>query len=304
MQKSKDKRAMNLKQKKYSTMNAKVFHTLIERLRDAIFIVDAKTNQFLDVNSQACASLGYKREELLAGMGVTDIDAVMPNRASWVDHVRKVREKGSLMMEGRHIRKDGIEFPVEINISIVELDKEYIVAAVRDITDRKKAEEKLKEAAVEWQKTFDSITDLIFMQDENFTITKVNRAFAETLKLKPEEIVGKKCYEILHKRNAPWDNCPFEQTRKDKKSHTEEVDDPGIGIPLLITTSPIFDPSGKFIGSVHIAKDISGIKKTENDLKEKLNQLEKFNKVAVGRELRMRELKEKITELEKKVNDK
>ncbi len=167
------------------------------------------------------------------------------------------------------------------------------------LENQKEVEKKIKITTEEWGKTFDSITDLIFMQDEDFTITKVNRALAEALKLRPEEIVGKKCYEVLHKRNVPWENCPFEQTRKDKKSHTEEVDDPAIGIPLLVTTSPIFNPNGKFIGSVHIAKSITEIKKTEDSLREKIDELEKFKKVTVERELKMRELKERIEELEK-----
>lgn len=69
--------------------------------------------------------------------------------------------------------------------------------------ERKKAEEKLRLSAEEWRSTFNSISDLVFLQDKDFTITKVNKAFADALKSKPEDIVGKKCYELLHKRNEP-----------------------------------------------------------------------------------------------------
>ena len=119
----------------------------------------------------------------------------------------------------------------------------------------------------EWQKTFDAIADLIFIQDTDFNIIRANKAFAKALNMKPEDIIGKKCYEILHKKNEPWDTCPFEKTRKDKKPHSEQVDDPNISIPLLVTTTPIFDEKEKLVGSVHIAKDISKIKKTEKRLK-------------------------------------
>jgi len=134
----------------------------------------------------------------------------------------------------------------------------------KEITERKKAEEKIKIAAQEWQRTFDSITDLVFIQDTESTIVKVNKAFAAAMKAKPEEIVGKKCYEVVHGRSSSWPGCPFQAMKETNKACSEEVDDPHIGVPLLITVSPIFDEKGKIIGAVHIAKDITERKKLEN----------------------------------------
>ena len=171
------------------------------------------------------------------------------------------------------------------------------------IDEYKKKEEKIKSSEQEWLGTFDAISDLVFIQDTNYTILKVNKAFAAAIKLKPEEVIGRKCYDLLHKREAPWPECPFELTQKDAKAHTQEVDDPGIGFTLLVTTSPILDEKGKIIGSVHIAKDISYRKKTEEELKKKLLSLERFQKVTVDRELRMKELKAKIAELEAKLSN-
>ena len=85
---------------------------------------------------------------------------------------------------------------------------------------------------------------------------------------KPEELVGRKCYELLHKMDKPWYSCPMEKTRSDLTSHVEEVDDPNIGIPLLVTTSPILDANGNFAGSVHIAKDITDIRRREKTIRE------------------------------------
>jgi len=107
----------------------------------------------------------------------------------------------------------------------------------------------------------------------------------------------------LAKSKKPWPGCPFEKTRLDKGTHTEEVDDPEIGIPLLITTSPIFNETGEFLGSVHIAKNITVLKNTEAELQKKFYDLERFQKIAVDRELRMKELKEKIKELEERLKN-
>jgi len=139
-------------------------------------------------------------------------------------------------------------------------------ALVQEVTERKRAEEKAMQAAKEWLDTFDAISDLIFIIDKDFTISKVNKAFADALKIKPEAAVGKKCYELLHKADKPWPNCPFEMTKKDKKLHMQEVDDPNIGVPLLMSVSPIFDDKGEVIGAVHVATDISEIKKAEETL--------------------------------------
>jgi len=172
------------------------------------------------------------------------------------------------------------------------------------VKKRKKTEIATKENGQEWQKTFDAIVGLVFIQDKNFVITRANKAFCDALKLKPEQVIGKKCHKILHKTDKPWPNCPFVKTLEDNRAHIEEVNDPGIGIPLLVTTSPIFDDTGEIAGSVHVAMDISKQKKTEEKLKEKIMELEKFRNISIGRELKMKELKEKIHELEEKAKKK
>ncbi|MFH1304939.1 MAG: PAS domain-containing protein [Candidatus Omnitrophota bacterium] len=152
-----------------------------------------------------------------------------------------------------------------------------------------------------WREIFDSIADLIFIQDENYVIVDTNKAFTETLGGDRKKIIGKRCYELLHKRNSPWPGCPFTEAKKDGFSHSEEVDDKNIGTPLLVTVSPMKDKDGKITGMVHIAKDISRIKETERRLTGKMRELERFNKAAVGREIRMIELKKKIKELEEEL---
>ena len=125
----------------------------------------------------------------------------------------------------------------------------------------------------EWKKTFDAIADFVFIQDKDFKFVKVNKVFCDALKKKPEDLIGKKCYEILHKSDKPWPNCPLAKTLKDKRSHTEEVNDPNIGVPLLINTSPLFDKKGEVTGIVHIAKDITERKQAEKDREKVLQDM-------------------------------
>ena len=161
-------------------------------------------------------------------------------------------------------------------------------------------EDKREEPLENWDAIFDSIKDPVFIIDNSSTIRKANRVFVELIGKKKEDVVGKKCYELLHKLNHPWPECPFEETKIDNKAHAKEVNDPNIGIPLLVTTSPIFDKAGQVVGVVHAAKDITEIKHTEDQLRKKIRDLEIFYKAAIDREMRIKELKKRVAEFEGK----
>lgn len=118
----------------------------------------------------------------------------------------------------------------------------------------------------EWRETFDSIPDFIFILDKHSYLQKVNASFLSAFNLQEKDVIGKKCFDFLHKTEAPWINCPHQQTIKDQKMHTAIVDDPILAKSLLVTTSPIFDLDGNFFGSVHVAKDITEIKQNQDAL--------------------------------------
>lgn len=132
-----------------------LFRTLVQYSNDSIFIVDAKTSHFLDVNDVAAERLQYKRDELLS-LGVVDIEALLPDDFSWQAHVEKLKQSRSMMAEGKHKRKDGSVFPVEVSISYLVInDDEYVIAVARDTTERQQSQELI------WkQANFDSLTGL------------------------------------------------------------------------------------------------------------------------------------------------
>lgn len=144
-----------------------------------------------------------------------------------------------------------------------------------------------------WSNTFDAITDLVSMLDRDFRIVRVNKALAGFLGKKPEELIGQHCYEVMHGRTSHWDSCPHDRMMKEKKATTLVVDDPHIGIPLLITASPIFNSEGDLVGSVHVAKDISTIRKIEDDLAIRNQQLEALNRLT-GQAIKSQSLKEVV----------
>jgi len=136
----------------------------------------------------------------------------------------------------------------------------------REITERKQAEEKIKQAAEEWRATFDSITDLVSIHDKNFRLVRVNKALANSLKMEPAELIGKTCYQLVHGTNESVPNCPHVETLATKKPVTVEFFEPRLGVYLQVSTSPMFDTKGEVVACVHIAKDITERKRMEEQL--------------------------------------
>lgn len=112
---------------------------LFDGIDDAVFVHDLE-GRILDVNPAACRRLGYSREELLR-MTTRDIDDA-PFATGFRQRLQEQQSRGRLSCEGCHITKDGRRIPVDINTSFIQIGGRPVVLAVmRDITERKNAEE-------------------------------------------------------------------------------------------------------------------------------------------------------------------
>ncbi|WP_163338140.1 response regulator [Desulfopila sp. IMCC35008] len=143
------------------------------------------------------------------------------------------------------------------------------------IIERRKMTESLEFVARQWSKTFDTIPDFVSVHDKNMRFARVNKALSSFLKTPPEELVGKYCYEVMHGSTAPWHNCPHVRAINEGQTVTEEVDDPAVGIPLLVTCAPFLHDDGSLMGSVHVARNISRQKDAEREREELIMKLEK-----------------------------
>jgi PAS domain S-box-containing protein len=281
--------------------NNKFLKNIIESLVHPFYVINVDDYSIALANSYA-----YNAGE----KGATKCYALTHHRANpcfGTEHLCPLEQvkqiKKPVTVEHIHEDREGKKRFVEINCYPIFDDQgqvKQVIEYALDISERKNAEAELKQAASDWHRTFDSINDLIFIQDQNHLIVRVNKAFAEYLGMPPDQIEGRKCYELLHKKQHIFLGCPMELTKQDKQTHTAEIEDPNIGIPLRVTTSPIFDSNGQMIGSVHISRDITSERQALKELKRKMHDLEIFRKSAVGREMKMMEMKKKLQELENK----
>lgn len=139
-----DKKDANLKLQK----NELQLRMLIEQAGDAFFVHDYQ-GKILEVNRRACETLGYSREELLR-MNISDIDIEVRAKKHKDRFWDKLRPGEYITFEGIHRRKDGSTFPVEVTLGRVDFEGESLLLSItRDITARKEAEERLRQAYAE-----------------------------------------------------------------------------------------------------------------------------------------------------------
>ncbi len=239
----------------------------------AIYEIDYEGPRFKSVNDAMCQMTGYSREELLS-MSPTDL-LDFESRRRFLERIKKglAGQKMDNNVEYKAITKDGHELWVVLNVNLNykngKLDSALVVGY--DITERKKAEQGLSKAKTDWERTFDSVPDLIVILDNHHTILRANRAFANQLRVTPEQAIGLKCHKCVHGTELPPEFCPHAKTVEDGKEHVAEIHEPRLGGDFLVSTTPLKDAEGKIIGSVHVARNITDSKKAEDTLR-KLNR--------------------------------
>lgn len=134
---------LDITERKRAQDSLMLFRKLIDASNDAFQVIDPATSRFVDVNERTCSDLGYSREELLT-MSVDDITVGSHACDSYSRGM--LNTAGSVLVEAVHRRKDGSTFPVEASVSQIKLDREYKIAVVRDISERKRAQEALQES--------------------------------------------------------------------------------------------------------------------------------------------------------------
>lgn len=147
---------------------------------------------------------------------------------------------------------------------ISELDMEFLKGfsdQMASAVENARLFEHVAQAEQELENIFESISDLVYFNSSDYTIKKVNKAVLVRIGKPLESIVGRKCYEVFHGTNEPWPRCPHHKTIDTGTPFIEELEDPHLGGTFLASSSPIFDKTGSLMGTVHIVRDISEIKK-------------------------------------------
>ncbi|MBF0559619.1 MAG: PAS domain S-box protein [Nitrospirae bacterium] len=250
-----------------------LFRNLVNQLNDLIFIADPETGIFLDVNDSACKVLGYEHGELLH-MRVRDIATSIPDEASWKNHVTEARKAGHTVFEGRTRRKNGTTLPVEVNVNHVEIgDKSYMVAVVRDITERRLADDALRGNEKMLRDVTSSLAEGIYGMNQQGEITFMNPEAERLLGWTIQELIGRNAHDVVHCRKAdgsllPFDECKIHNVFKSGvrvvSSDEVFVRKDGTIFPISVISSPVLE-NGRVVAAVTAFRDITERRQIEKD---------------------------------------
>ncbi|MFZ5585239.1 MAG: PAS domain S-box protein [Thermodesulfobacteriota bacterium] len=142
--------------------------------------------------------------------------------------------------------------------------------------DSLRTRQAMEEARVQWEATFNAVPDLIAILDRDHRVLRVNRTTCERLGLPAERIVGRPCHQVFHGSAEPMPGCPHVCLLADGKVHMAEARlGPDMG-EFLVSTSPIRDDQDRIIGSVHVARDLAVVKRSERAYQEQVGFLERL----------------------------
>ena len=164
------------------------YRLLFEHAMDYILIIDPYHENgptIVNANKSAFKMHGYTREEFI-GLPLAKLDGPK-DRKLMEERLQKIMAKESVVFETVHFRKDGSQFPVEVNAQMIELHgKPYIYAMERDITKRKKAEENITRLATVVEQSVEAIE----ITDLDGTIQYINPAMEELSGYERKELIG------------------------------------------------------------------------------------------------------------------
>ena len=269
----------------------KWWSTTLKSVGDAVIATDMN-GQVTFMNTVAENLMGWKLDEI-RDRDLTDVFNIInrDTRRPAENPVKRVLLEGAVVGLANHtllIARNGREIPIDDSAAPIKDDQGNITGVIlvfRDITardlaeqERETAEKAILRAKDEWERTFNTIPDLIAIMDKEHRVVRVNQAMADRLGRAPDKCIGARCYEAVHGLSHPPEFCPHVLTCRDGEEHVAEVHEEVLGGDFLVSTTPICDERNQLIGSIHVAHNITERKQMEVALRQKSDHLEAANK--------------------------
>ncbi len=242
---------------------------------DIIVAVDLH-RRIIEFNEAAENAFGYSAAKALG----SDTRLLYDDPAEAQRVHEAVRTTGKFTGEVTNRRKDKTTFRTSVSASLLRDAKGLAFgysSISRDITDSKKHEETLRKSERFLSTIFDSIKDPFSIVDRDYRIVRVNDAYAQMRNRQCEELVGRKCFEVLRNRTSICDDCVVEKTfqSSDPCAKDKLLKFPGGGEAWVeIYTYPIVDDGGQVSHVIEYTRDVTCRWRSEEERKRLIERLE------------------------------
>lgn len=244
---------------------------ILDQSSNEIYVFDAETLRFLQVNEGARQNLGYTSAELAE---LTPVDLKPEYSRERFESLLAPLRRGEIetqVFETVHRRKDGTLYPAEVRLQFSRTESPPVfVAVILDISERKRAEEALAKSASEWTHAMDFIEDSICLLDLDDKVTRANRAFYQFIRRTPEETIGRTLTSLMHPQGetVPCPVCLARRERRDTRI-TREADDPTnlTGRPIEVVVRIVRNDSGQPTGILVGIHDLTRTRQAQEDLR-------------------------------------
>ncbi|MCK6538971.1 MAG: PAS domain S-box protein [Anaerolineales bacterium] len=251
------------------------YRLLFEANPHPMWVYDLESLRFLAVNDAAMVHYGYSREEFL---GMTLLDIRPPeDRARLLDNVAAVTEGLDEAGDWRHIKKDGSLIDVEITSHTLDFDGYRAeVVLVNDITERKRAEEKLAASEAELRALFAAMRDVVLIIDRDGVYRKIAPTDPALLYRPPEELLGKTLQDVFPPEEAEKFLAATHRVLETKQVEQIEYELPINGRRVWFSAS--ITPMTKDT-TVWVARDVTERKHAEERIQNQLNRLNALREI-------------------------
>ena len=274
------------------------YRKLFNEAIDAIFVADAETGILIDCNQAATKLTGKAKSELI-GMHQRFLHPESELKGKFSETFAKhLGDKEGHLIETQIITKNGEIRDVAIKGSLVEVNGKKILQGIfRDVTERKKVEEKIRFQA----RLLNSIGQAVIAAGNNGEIIYWNKAAEQLYGWEKEEVLGRNIIEILPQDIVQEDKQEVLNHISGKKSWTGEAilkRRDGTALPVIITTSPITNDAGEPVGILGVSTDISEQKWMLEVLNEAIGKVAELNeKLHVVESLTRHDIRNKLAAL-------
>jgi PAS domain S-box-containing protein len=250
-----------------------LLRAIVEGTTDAVYVKDAQ-GRYLLFNRAAEQAVGKKAGDVL---GRDDTVCFPPDEArALMEDDRRTMDAGVTCTREEVLTTASGEVTFLTTKGVLrdasgKVDGLFGIA--RNITERKRMEDHLVRARAQWERTFDSMPALMLLLDKDHRVVRVNEAMKRRVGRPAEECVGLSCWEILHGRSRPPDDCAWLEALEEGRGHTVEVHNEWLGGDFIVSATPLFDGSG----TVLMARDVTERTRAERIMQARLRLLEFAN---------------------------